>query len=100
MHGLLQARAGLTSIRRKKNRHNLTDTEKKEYIDAELCLINSAPKDGLQYAQNRYDEVVYIHLIQSNFIHRVGAFLPWHRYYMKTHEELLRNECNYVRDTR
>lgn len=25
-----------------------------------------------------------------------GAFLPWHRYFMHTHETVLRNECNYT----
>lgn len=111
-------------------RHKLTDDEKKAYIDAELCIMNSPPKSDTPLAQNRWDELVYIHLIQSNFVHDVvsglphephpmfwvyytpehvyrsdsnivspppqGQFLPWHRYYMKTHETILQQECNYT----
>lgn len=52
-------------------RHNLTDAEKKEYLDAELCLMNSPAKSGIEVAQNRWDELTYAHLVQSNFMHRV-----------------------------
>lgn len=52
-------------------RHNLEDDEKKAYIEAELCLMNSPPKSGIEVAENRWDEITYSHLIQSNFMHRV-----------------------------
>ena len=29
-------------------------------------------------------------------IHDVGAFLPWHRLYMRVHELLLQSECGYT----
>lgn len=53
------------------DRHNLTDDEKKAYIDAELCLMSSPAKAGIELAQNRWDELSYAHIAQSNFIHRV-----------------------------
>ncbi|KAJ0125370.1 mino acid transporter [Diaporthe amygdali] len=74
----------------------LTDAEKKEYIDAELCLQSAAPRSGIENAQTRWDELHYIHIAQTNMVHDVGAFLPWHRLYMRVHELLLQSECNYT----
>lgn len=76
-------------------RQNLSDDEKAAYIDAELCLMGSPPQ-LFDWAKNRWDEVVYGHVVQSNVIHDVGAFLPWHRLYMRAHEYLLQTECNYT----
>lgn len=58
--------------------------------------MSSPPKLGIEGALNRWDEVQYSHLVQSNVIHDVGAFLPWHRLYMRAHEILLQTECNYT----
>lgn len=44
---------------------------KKGYVDAELCVMNSPAKSGIELAQNRWDELTYAHLVQSNFMHRV-----------------------------
>ncbi|KAL1591365.1 hypothetical protein SLS60_012064 [Paraconiothyrium brasiliense] len=76
-------------------RQNLSDDEKAAYIDAELCLMN-APAQLFDWAENRWDELVYGHVVQSNFIHNVGQFLPWHRLYMRAHEYLLQTECGYT----
>lgn len=51
---------------------------------------------GIEGAENRWDELMYGHIVQSNIIHDVGAFLPWHRLYMRAHEVLLQTECNYT----
>ncbi|KAI1413349.1 Di-copper centre-containing protein [Hypoxylon sp. FL1857] len=75
---------------------NLTSTEKIEYLNADLCLISSPPKSGLPGAKNRWDELQYVHIAQTDYVHGVGAFLPFHRYYMKVHEHVLRTECNYT----
>ncbi|KAF2645886.1 Di-copper centre-containing protein [Massarina eburnea CBS 473.64] len=73
----------------------MSDTEKAAYIDAELCLM-SQPPQLFDFAQNRWDELVYGHVINSNVIHNVGGFLPWHRLYMRVHEKLLQDECGYT----
>ncbi|CAG9983394.1 unnamed protein product [Clonostachys byssicola] len=73
----------------------MTDTEKSAYIEAELCLMNSTAKAGIDGALNRWDELDWAHITQSNVIHNVGAFLPWHRYFVRVHEYLLQSECGY-----
>ncbi|ETS76937.1 hypothetical protein PFICI_10811 [Pestalotiopsis fici W106-1] len=76
--------------------HTLEDNEKQEYLDAVKCLFNSPPKANITGAKNRYDELHWVHIHQSNIIHGVGAFLPWHRYYMRVYEQVLQTECNYT----
>ncbi|KNG83998.1 hypothetical protein ANOM_007775 [Aspergillus nomiae NRRL 13137] len=75
----------------------LTDTEKHEFIEAELCLMQHPPVTGLvENATNVWDEFANIHITQGNNIHNVGQFLPWHRYYVRAHELALQNLCNYT----
>ncbi|KAI3392966.1 hypothetical protein diail_4914, partial [Diaporthe ilicicola] len=75
----------------------LTDEEKQAYIKADLCLISSPAKTGtIEGAITRWDELHYMHIVQSNVIHNVGAFLPFHRLYVRAHEILLQTECNYT----
>jgi tyrosinase len=45
-------------------------------------------------AKTRWDELVSLHQIHALQIHTTGQFLPYHRYYLKTLEFLLR-ECNF-----
>ncbi|KAL1620945.1 hypothetical protein SLS54_005877 [Diplodia seriata] len=85
-----------TELKQSSPRTNLSDTEKAAYIDAELCLMSSPTKLDIEGAENRWDELMYSHIVQSNIIHDVGAFLPWHRLYMRAHELLLQTECNYT----
>ena len=41
------------------------------------------------------DDFVYIHINQSNYVHRSGLFLPWHRQFTWGWEEALREHCSY-----
>ncbi|ROW04939.1 hypothetical protein VPNG_06991 [Cytospora leucostoma] len=85
-----------TSLNQRKAWHTLTDDEKAEYLRAEKCLMSRPTQLNVEGAQNRWDEIQWAHIVQSNDIHGVGQFLPWHRYYMRTHELLLQQECNYT----
>ncbi|KAJ3455982.1 hypothetical protein MRS44_017464 [Fusarium solani] len=75
--------------------HTLNDNEKTTYLDAELCLMSKPAKLGVEGAVNPWDELDWAHIAQANVIHNVGAFLPWHRYYMRVHGYLLQSECGY-----
>lgn len=91
-----QSNTTCTTLNQRKSWTALTDAEKKAYIDAELCLQSSTPRSGIKNAQTRWDELQYIHIAQTNMVHDVGAFLPWHRLYMRVHEQLLQSECGYT----
>ncbi|ETS87965.1 hypothetical protein PFICI_01793 [Pestalotiopsis fici W106-1] len=76
---------------------SLSDDDKTAYLDAVSCLTTHEAVFGLyDGATTLWDEQQYLHLTMSNYIHGVGQFLPWHRYYMTLHEKLLQTYCGYT----
>lgn len=76
-------------------RHDISTADKKAYLKANRCLLESPQKlNRLPGAKTRWDELVSLHQIHALQIHTTGQFLPYHRYYLKTLEFLLR-ECGY-----
>ncbi|KAK7228090.1 hypothetical protein V2G26_000260 [Clonostachys chloroleuca] len=73
----------------------LTDEEKIAYVEAEKCLQAKPAQAGTEGAENRWDELHWSHISQTSYIHGVGGFLPWHRYFVRVHEYLLQSECGY-----
>ncbi|KAK0624773.1 hypothetical protein B0T17DRAFT_607983 [Bombardia bombarda] len=87
-----------TPIVRKEWR-TLTTPEKSSYIAAVQCLLTTPsltppfPSSGVL---SRYDDLLYTHIQQTFSIHYVGHFLAWHRFFVATHENMLRAECGYT----
>ncbi|KAH8883227.1 Di-copper centre-containing protein [Thozetella sp. PMI_491] len=78
---------------------DISNSTKKEYISAMLCLMSKPSKlDQRKYpgAKSRYDDFVAVHINQTLSIHGTGNFLSWHRYYLWSFEQALRNECGYT----
>ncbi|KAF9877028.1 amino acid transporter [Colletotrichum karsti] len=78
---------------------SLTEAERESYVNATLCLMDptQAPaKAGTWGSTSRWEELLAAHIAQVRYIHTVGALFPWHRWYTKIHEDLLRNECGFV----
>ncbi|OAG01602.1 Di-copper centre-containing protein [Paraphaeosphaeria sporulosa] len=53
-------------------------------------------KLGLKGPRTRFDEFQKLHVLATETVHFVGAFLPFHRYLMHAHEHILRTDCNYT----
>ncbi|EMC99557.1 hypothetical protein BAUCODRAFT_29922 [Baudoinia panamericana UAMH 10762] len=72
--------------------------QKTNYINAVLCLQSKPSKSGslAPGAKSRYDDFVATHINQTLSIHGTGNFLSWHRYFLWTYEQALRNECGYT----
>ncbi|KAI0470072.1 amino acid transporter [Xylariaceae sp. FL0804] len=85
-----------TEIRQRVPWQNLTATEKSDYINADLCLMNAPSQLGIEGAISRWDDLQWPHVYQTVWVHNVGAFLPFHRYYMTVHERMIKDECNYT----
>ncbi|KAI9155098.1 D-amino-acid oxidase [Paramyrothecium foliicola] len=82
----------------RKEWRELTSAEKSEYIRAAVC-IRGLPKE--KYAQidavtTRLDDLVHTHRTLDLQIHFVANFLPWHRWFVQLHEDLLRTECGFT----
>ncbi|KAK4151976.1 hypothetical protein C8A00DRAFT_35346 [Chaetomidium leptoderma] len=88
--------AACTNPGKRRAWHTLSNDEKLEYTNAELCLMEKPAHLGLPGARTRFDELQAIHQLQAYSTHFVGAFLPFHRMMMHSHEEALRGECNYT----
>ncbi|CAN8100041.1 unnamed protein product [Discula destructiva] len=90
----------------RKEWRNMSTAEKKAYLEAELCLFALPAQTTLSGVSSRFSDMQAVHRTLQNVtmddqfvgdvIHNVGQFLPWHRYYMATHETLLRTECGYT----
>ncbi|KAF7719048.1 Uncharacterized protein PECH_000230 [Penicillium ucsense] len=91
----------LETMRVRRDWRALTPGERKDYIDAILCLQRLPPQTPAAMAagaKTRYDDFVATHINQTWHIHRTGTFLAWHRYFIFTFEEALKNECGFNGD--
>jgi tyrosinase len=50
-------------------RQNLTNSERSDYLNATLCLMKAPPKSSIPGAKSRWDELHYVHIVQSDYIH-------------------------------
>ncbi|SPO05234.1 uncharacterized protein DNG_07921 [Cephalotrichum gorgonifer] len=75
--------------------HDFPDDDKRAYLKAQQCVLTSPAKGTIQPgAKTRWDEFASLHQIHAFQIHTTGQFLPYHRYMLKIHRELLK-ECGY-----
>jgi tyrosinase len=91
----------LRNLRIRRDWRTFSKTQKKSYISSLLCLQklpSLTPSEQAPGARSRYDDFVATHINQTTTIHYTGTFLAWHRYYIYTFEEALRNECGYTGD--
>ncbi|ORY12449.1 hypothetical protein BCR34DRAFT_651193 [Clohesyomyces aquaticus] len=85
-----------TSPLQRKAWHKLTREEKASYIAAEKCLMSTPTKLHLATARTMFDDFQMLHVLVTKHVHGVGAFLPFHRFYIHAHEHILRTSCNYT----
>ncbi|KAF8990052.1 tyrosinase [Cyathus striatus] len=78
------------------NRRILSDSEKKEYIDAVQCLQDRPQRSGFDGVVTRFDDFQGLHVNLTERVHLVGQFLPWHRRFVGLYETALREECGYT----
>ncbi|KAH8147820.1 uncharacterized protein LAJ45_08286 [Morchella importuna] len=76
----------------------LTAKQQQKYLSAVKCLQNIPAKTcaAVPGAISRFDDFQGVHIRQTDFIHFVGHFQAWHRYYLATYEKSLREECGYT----
>ncbi|RYP66133.1 hypothetical protein DL771_007967 [Monosporascus sp. 5C6A] len=82
----------------RKEWRELTHAEKAEYLRAAVCLrgLPKAKYANIDAVTTRMDDLVYTHFSLNSEIHFVANFLPWHRWFVKLHEDLLRTECGFT----
>jgi len=61
-----------------------------------LCLTRLPAISGIDGTVNRFDDFHAVHNNQTPYIHWVGHFILWHRYFVASYEKALREECGYT----
>ncbi|KAK1776651.1 hypothetical protein QBC45DRAFT_212096 [Copromyces sp. CBS 386.78] len=85
------------NVKVRKEWRNLSKSERRGYLKAFKCFLDtpsSLPVGQVPGAVSAYDDLVYLHLNVTPFIHLSGTFLPWHRYYLDGFERGLQ-KCGY-----
>ncbi|CAI4212657.1 unnamed protein product [Parascedosporium putredinis] len=85
-----------SSVKKRRAWHTLSDDEKRAYLDAEVCLMNTPSTSDLRGSKSKFDDFQAIHVLQSEIAHFVGQFLPFHRLFVYAHEQALEAECGYT----
>lgn len=76
---------------------------RKNFTDSVICLQTLPPQvmteeEAPSYPgiRTRYDEYLATHINLTLFIHDTADFLAWHRFYIHSFEQDLRNLCGYT----
>lgn len=51
----------------------MTNADKARYLQADQCLMDTAPQYGIPGAQNVWEELQYAHIRNMNWIHGVAS---------------------------
>lgn len=89
---------GCTNPAVRKEWHEITDAEKAEYERAVQCLRELPSKDyaGVDAVTTRLDDLVYTYRMLANETHSLAKFLPWRRWFIQLHENILSEECGFT----
>lgn len=81
----------------------MSNEKRKEFTDAVTCLKNTPPQvmtadQSSEFAgvKSRYDEYVATHIENTLNIHATADFLAWHRHFIFSFEQDLKNTCGYT----
>ncbi|KAK8055239.1 hypothetical protein PG993_000466 [Apiospora rasikravindrae] len=76
----------------------LSSEQQQSYIDAVKCMQSTSGKTAELYSgvKSLYDDFQALHISQTDNIHWVGFFLPWHRYFLWLYEQELKTACKYT----
>lgn len=81
----------------------MSEAQRKSYTDAVTCLQNMPPQvmtaaEAPSYpgVKSRHDEYVATHINYTLVIHGTADFLAWHRFFIHSYEQDLKNHCGYT----
>ncbi|SPO05202.1 related to monophenol monooxygenase (tyrosinase) [Cephalotrichum gorgonifer] len=89
---------GLGDIHVRREWRTLSKAQRTSYINAVKCMKAAPslfPPGQIGGAKSLFDDFIAIHIFQTGTIHNTGNFLTWHRYFIYTYEQKLRDVCGY-----
>ncbi|KAK2025705.1 Di-copper centre-containing protein [Colletotrichum zoysiae] len=72
---------------------SLSKQEKKDYLDAFQCFIDSPSVMGLN--GSLYNDFSWVHNLVAHSTHTKAPFLTWHRRFIFVYEKYLQKSCGY-----
>ncbi|KAF2491927.1 Di-copper centre-containing protein [Lophium mytilinum] len=91
-------RTTCTKVSARKEWRALGNSEKLAYIAAVKCLKTKPALTSRDFSgvRSRFDDFLATHINNTDFIHFVGHFQPWHRWFVAQYEKELQVTCGYT----
>lgn len=90
------ARATCSTVRVRQEWDSVSTGDRQNFVDSLKCLMGRAPSGQFSASKSRYEDFVALHQILTPRVHQSAKFLLWHRYYLWTFEQVLRDECGFT----
>lgn len=68
-------------------------SDRVNFINSIKCLIKKPASGNFPPATNRFEDLARLHQMYMPNVHGNAKFLVWHRYFLWTFEQVLRDEC-------
>ncbi|KAI3320990.1 Di-copper centre-containing protein [Xylariaceae sp. AK1471] len=76
---------------------NYSASDRQALMAAFKCLMNKPPSGAFTASKSRWEDFARLHQMYTPNVHQNQKFLPWHRYFIWTFEQVLRAECGFNR---
>lgn len=76
---------------------DFSTSDRLAFMSAIKCLMKKPPSGNFAPATNRYEDLARLHQMYMPNVHGNAKFLLWHRYFLWTFEQVLRDECGFNR---
>jgi tyrosinase len=76
---------------------NYSASDRQALMSAFKCLMNKPPSGAFSASKSRWEDFARLHQMYTPNVHQNQKFLPWHRYFIWTFEQVLRSECGFNR---
>lgn len=90
--------ATCSNVRVRQEWDSYSDSDRQAFISSVRCLMQRPPNGQFSQSKSRYEDMVALHQTLTPNVHLNSKFLLWHRYFLWTFEQLLRDECGFDRN--
>lgn len=89
----LSARATCDSVRVRTEWDSVSTADRQNFVDSLKCLMKRGPSGQFSASKSRYEDFTALHQTLTPRVHGSAKFLLWHRYFLWTFEQELRDTC-------
>lgn len=93
---ILKGRATCSSVRVRQEWDSVSTSDRQNFVDSLKCLMGKAPSGQFAASKSRYEDFVALHQTLTPRVHSNSKFLLWHRYFLWTFEQVLRDDCGFT----